>query len=104
MTLQQLLNRPGVRGVCIGACVDGSPWSGAEELAHAHVGDRDNRGWICVRSPRYILKRGSRQLSALMLHEFAHLKAHAGHNDTWRATMRELGQPIPAAYRKKRRK
>src|SRR5207245_176856 len=104
VTLQQLLNHEKVRGICIGACVDGSDWSDANELAHAHVGDKANRGWICVRSPRYILKRGSRNVSALMLHEFSHLEAHAGHTEAWRSTMRELGQPIPAQYRRKKKR
>ncbi len=77
MTLMELLDHSRVRGLSV--------------------------GWICVRSPRDVLRRGSRQLSTTVMHEFAHLVAAAGHDDDWRRTMRELGQPIPAAYRKRKR-
>jgi hypothetical protein len=101
MTLIELLAHSRVRGLCVGQCVDGSPLA-PDVYAHAHQYPKDsNRGWICIRSPREVLKRGSRELSATVMHELAHLVAIAGHDDDWRKTMRELGQPIPAAYRKR---
>lgn len=103
MTLIQLLAHSRVRGLSVGQCVDGSPLAPGV-YAHAHQYPKDsNRGWICVRSPKDVLRRGNRQLSATVMHELAHLVAAAGHDDDWRRTMRELGQPIPAAYRKRKR-
>jgi hypothetical protein len=103
MTLPELLAHRRVRGVSVGQCVDGSALP-PEVYAHAHQYPKDsNRGWICIRSPRYVLRRGSRQLSTTVMHELAHLVAAAGHDDDWRRTMRELGQPIPTAYRKRKR-
>jgi hypothetical protein len=103
VTLLELLDHRRVRGVSVGQCVDGSPLP-PDVYAHAHQYAKDsNRGWICIRSPRYVLRPGSRQLSTTVMHEFAHLLAAAGHDDDWRRTMRELGQPIPAAYRKRKR-
>ncbi len=104
MTLVQLLAHGRVRGLSVGQCVDGSALA-SDVYAHAHQYPKDsNRGWICIRSPKDVLASGSRQLSATVMHEFAHLVAAAGHDDDWRRTMRELGQPIPAAYRKRERK
>jgi hypothetical protein len=103
MTLMELLAHSRVRGLCVGQCVDGSPLA-PDVYAHAHQYPKDsNRGWICIRSPRDVLRRGSRQLSTTVMHELAHLVAAAGHDDDWRRTMRELGQPIPAAYRKRKK-
>jgi hypothetical protein len=103
VTLPELLAHRLVRGLSIGQCVDGSPLP-ADVYAHAHQYPKDsNRGWVCIRSPRDVLRRDSRQLSTTVMHEFAHLLAAAGHDDDWRRTMRELGQPIPAAYRKRKR-
>ncbi len=102
MTLAQLLAHSRVRGLSVGQCVDGSPL-GPGVYAHAHQYPKDsNRGWICIRSPKDVLGRGSRLLSAPVMHELDHLVAAAGHDDDWRRTMRELGQPIPAAYRKRK--
>jgi hypothetical protein len=104
MTLAELLAHNRVRGVSVGQCVDGSPLA-PDVYAHAHQYRKDsNRGWICIRSPKDVLKRGSRQLSTTVMHELAHLVAAAGHDDDWRRTMRELGQPIPDAYRKRKRR
>ena len=103
MTLHELLAHRRVRGLSVGQCVDGSPLP-TGVYAHAHQYPKDsNRGWVCIRSPRDILRRGSREISTTVMHEFAHLLAAAGHDDDWRRTMRELGQPIPAAYRKRNR-
>lgn len=103
MILMELLAHHRVRGVSVGQCVDGSHLA-SDVYAHAHQYPKDaNRGWICIRSPRDVMRRGSRELSATVMHEFAHLLAAAGHDDDWRKTMRELGQPIPAAYRKRKR-
>jgi hypothetical protein len=104
MTLKELLAHRRVRGLSMGQCVDGSALA-PDVYAHAHQYPKDsNRGWICIRSPRDVFKQGSRQLSTTVMHEFAHLVAAAGHDDDWRRTMRELRQPIPAAYRKRRRR
>jgi len=103
MTLHELLAHRRVRGLSVGQCVDGSPLP-TGVYAHAHQYPKDsNRGWVCIRSPRDILRRGSREISTTVMHGFAHLLAAAGHDDDWRRTMRELGQPIPAAYRKRNR-
>jgi hypothetical protein len=102
MTLMGLLAHSRVRGLCVGQCVDGSPLP-VDVYAHAHQYPKDaNRGWICIRSPRDVFRRGSRQLSRTVMHELAHLVAAAGHDDDWRRTMRELRQPIPAAYQKRK--
>jgi hypothetical protein len=103
MTLKELLAHSRVRGLSMGQCVDGSTLA-TDVCAHAHQSPKDsNRGWICIRSPRDVLRPGSQQLSTTVMHEFAHLVAAAGHDDDWRRAMRELGQPIPAAYRKRQR-
>jgi hypothetical protein len=102
MTLLELLSHSRVRGISVGQCVDGSALA-PDVYAHAHQYPKDsNRGWICVRSPRNVLKPGSRQLSTTVMHELAHLVSAAGHDDDWRRTMLELKQPIPAAYRKRK--
>jgi hypothetical protein len=104
MTLMELLAHRRVRGLSVGQCVDGSAL-GADVFAHAHQYPRDsNRGWICIRSPRDVLRRDSRQVSPTVMHELAHLVSAAGHDDDWRRTMLELKQPIPAAYRKRKRR
>lgn len=97
MTLAQLLKHKDVRGVVVGRCVDGSPLDGA--WAHAHHDPADKwAGFICVRSPRLILKPGTRQVTALMIHELGHIDSHTGHDRIWRRSLRGLGAP-PAAFR-----
>src|SRR5438876_657713 len=73
MTLHELLAHRRVRGLSVGQCVDGSPLP-TGVYAHAHQYPKDsNRGWVCIRSPRDILRRGSREISTTVMHEFAHL-------------------------------
>jgi hypothetical protein len=103
MTPSELLAHCRVRGLSVGQCVDGSPLA-PDVYAHAHQYPKDsNRGWACIRSPRDVPRPGSRQVCTTVMHEFAHLLAAAGHGDDWPRTMRELWQPIPAAYRKRKR-
>jgi hypothetical protein len=111
MTLRQLLAHPAVRNISIGRCVNHDEWwqepGGGphcyREAAHAHVAGCDHPGWICVRNPNDVLRKASRQVSALLMHELAHLISQSGHTDKWRRAMTELGQPIPRQYQKRTR-
>jgi len=80
--------------------------------AHAHNYKGDAfYGWVCVLSPKRlgvtVACEGGADLevvkpSRILVHEYAHILTPGhGHDDTWRATMRELGQPIPARYKRK---
>lgn len=104
-----------VVAIFVGGCVERGVGSSFRRQAHAHnYRDTENFGVICVRSHRrlYAAVRngdgtwGHNSLpSRLMWHELAHLLApNTGHTDTWRAVMRELGQPIPEMLKKKPRK
>ncbi len=115
MTLRQLLAHSAVKGLCVGQCIDGDPWEDTRtevaclrEVAHAHVrqrGPAKHPGWICIRQPRNILRPHSRHVSADVMHELAHLLANTKghHNEVWRKVMAELGQPVPAAYKRRSR-
>lgn len=91
MTLRQLLAHPKVKGVAIGACVDGSRWNPVER-AHAHgivVGRVIQRsrfiGWICFEKPSDVTSEN-------LIEELAHLLADTDgiHDKTWRKVKRAV--------------
>ena len=86
--------------VFIGGCYERGPGSSFRAAAHAH----DKARVVCVRSPRRIFVEGTGRPSRVMFHELAHIISGHGHDDHWRAVMRNLGQPIPARYQRKERK
>jgi hypothetical protein len=105
-----------VRGIFLGGCVKRGVGSSFRHQAHAHNEPSDKHfNWICVRSIKrlgeYTLLPGDDGLTHVMItkpsrllwHEFAHLLCPGhGHDDTWRRKMRELKQPLPAHYRKRK--
>ena len=91
--------------VYVGACVDADGRIRKCARAHAHTSP-PHTGAICVKFLKAIKGCSDGQVitrpNRLLMHELAHILSGHGHDPTWRAKMRELGQPLPARYRQRR--
>ncbi len=95
--------KEGYMGVFVGGCVNRGEGSSFRAQGHAHCfKGSTNEGWICVRSKKRLFMANGKP-SRLLWHELAHILSKAGHTDKWRAKMKELGQPLEARYKKKKR-
>lgn len=78
--------------VFVGGCVKRGVGSSFRRKAHAHV-IGENKGFVCVRSWKR-LRSANGKPSQLMIHEYAHILTGHGHDDVWRAKMKEVGGRI----------
>lgn len=108
------------KGIFVFGCVKRGEDSMFRASAHAHNYDGSPvKGWICFRGLRKVgevlqvpIMQGDEKWDGAVLipsktlwHEYAHLLTkNQGHTDKWREKMRELGQPIPLRYRRKKRR